>query len=402
MRFVVLMDPDDEARWSGAPASLVQALRDAGHEVATIPPPGEPLWHRFKRRFYRQYLGRTYIVDRAPPVLRARARTASRALAALPDVDAVLAVHPPDAAYLDCRAPVIVVHDATWYQLLDYYPGLERSRLARETVKAGIRLDRRALQTCDRVLYSSHWARDSAVRDYGIEPTKVWVAPLGAGLTTVPSRADIARWLARRSQGPCRLLFVGTEWHRKGGDIAISVARRLQDGGMPVELHVVGCVPPAPLPSCVRLHGYLSKRDTTQAARLHRLFEDASFFILPSRAECFGMVICEAAAYGLPVIASDTGGIPEVLGGGEWGIMLAPTSPPESFARWIRAGRADAEAYARMAWAARRDFEERLNWGVFCRRLVEIVHSLERERWHASKPLADQGIARELEASPPP
>jgi glycosyltransferase involved in cell wall biosynthesis len=93
----------------------------------------------------------------------------------------------------------------------------------------------------------------------------------------------------------------------------------------------------------------------------------------------------------LPALATKTGGIPEILGGGDWGIMLEPTSPLEAFARWIRAGRADAEAYSRMAWAARRDFEERLNWAVFCRRLVEIVHSLKGERRPAPSLSAPRG-----------
>jgi glycosyltransferase involved in cell wall biosynthesis len=160
----------------------------------------------------------------------------------------------------------------------------------------------------------------------------------------------------------------------------MAVARRLHDDGVPVELHIVGCDPPAPLPAFVHVHGHLSKRDPRQSAQLWRLFQEASFFILPSRAECFGIVFCEAAAYGLPTIATTTGGIPEILGGGDWGIMLAPDSPPEAFARWIRASRTDTESYARMAWAARRDYEERLNWPVFCRELVKIVESIERER----------------------
>ena len=131
-----------------------------------------------------------------------------------------------------------------------------------------------------------------------------------------------------------------------------------------------------------------------QSAQLWRLFEEASFFILPSRAECFGVVFCEAAAYGLPTIATNTGGIREILGRGDWGTMLAPHAPPEAFARWIHAARADAQAYARMAWAARRDFEERLNWPVFCRELVEIVGTIEQERGHASPPVADESAAR--------
>jgi glycosyltransferase involved in cell wall biosynthesis len=377
MRFVLLghADPNDEGFWSGTPMHIVGALRDAGHEVSTIGPlePGVTLWGRIKGRFYRHAFERNYLINRDPAVCSARAVHANRLLRDHTGADAIIVPYPPDAAYLKCPAPLILVHDATWHQLLDFYPGYEHRNLARETVEGGLELDRLALASCDRAIYASRWAANSAVCDYGIEPSKVQVIPLGAGLTIVPSRDEIARSIEARRHGPTRLLFVGVDWHRKGGDIALKAAHRLRDSGMPVELQIVGCEPIGAAPDFVRHFGFLSKKDPQQAALIHRLFLEANFLIMPSRAECFGVVFCEAAAYGLPVVTTNVGGIPEILADRDWGTMLPPTAPPEEFARVIRTKCADQSGYKRMAWVAREDFEARLNWGAFCRAATKLV-----------------------------
>lgn len=383
MRFVVLghMDPNDEAYWSGIPMHLVQALRAAGHEVTTIGPldPAVTPWARIKGRFYRHAFGRNYLVNRDPAIFKLRAVHANHLLEAHADADAVITLYPPDSAFLQSPAPLIVIHDATWPQLLDFYPGYERSNLAQETIEGGLELDRRAFANCDLSIFSSRWAADSAIADYGTDPSKVRVVPFGAGLATEPSRTDIKRWLEHRQEDPCRLLFVGVDWFRKGGDIALAAAQKLHHEGMPVELMVAGCTPPGAMPSFVRCFGFLSKKVPAEAARIHRLFQQASFLVLPTRADCFGVVFCEAAAYGLPVVTTNVGGIPEILRSREWGVMFPPSSDPEDLARFIRTSRAQPEIYARMAWAARRDFENRLSWRAFCDELVAIVQSAKPE-----------------------
>src|SRR5262249_22148241 len=195
MRFVLLghMDPNDEGFWSGTPANNARALRNAGHEVATIGPllPHVTLWGRVKGRFYRHVSGRVYLIKMDPALVRARATQANQLLRDHAEADAIVVFDAPDAAYLEGLAPLILVNDATWAGLLDFY--CERSNLARETVASGLELDRRALANCDRVIYSSCWAADSAIQHYGMDRSKVRVVPFGASLTAVPSDAAVAQ-----------------------------------------------------------------------------------------------------------------------------------------------------------------------------------------------------------------
>jgi glycosyltransferase involved in cell wall biosynthesis len=382
MHFIVLghMDPEDEAFWSGTPKNIVGGLRDAGHHVTTIGPlkPQVTLWARIKGRLYRHVCGKVYLINRDPAVARLRAQHANRMLRDCSAADAVIVPYLPDAAYLNCVAPLILVHDATWHQLLDFYPGYERTRIAKETQNGGYEMDLLSLRKCGRAIYASKWAASSAINDYRIDPTKVCVLPLGAGFHLIPTRDQLVQWVKGRGRGPCRLLFVGIDWYRKGGDIAVAIAQRLASRGLPVELQVVGCDLAGAVPSFVRSYGFLSKTDPLQAHVIQRLFGEADFFVLPTRAECFGMVFNEAAAYGLPVAATSVGGVPEIVGE-SWGSLWSSNATPDAIAEWIHVNYFDRDAYESMAWSARKNFEERLSWGAFCRDLVVITEKLQAE-----------------------
>jgi glycosyltransferase involved in cell wall biosynthesis len=382
MHFVAVgsLSPEDESFWSGTARSAVLNLRRLGHQVTSIGPlkPEMPLIEWVKERIYRHILRLRYETDRNPAILEARAREANAALRAHADADAVITFYPPDAAYLRTKVPLLVVHDVTWNQLLDfYYP---RARVARETIAGGNALDRLGYVNCDRVIMSSRWAAEGVVRDYGIDAEKVLDWPLGINLATLPTHDELKTALALRGRAPCRLLFAGFDWQRKGGDTAIAVARTLHDKGFPVELQIVGIEPPPVALPFVTYVGILSKKDPADAARHAALFKDADFLLLPTRADCTPMVINEAAANALPVLATTVGGVPYLAGNGRWSALLAPDAPAEDYASWIEAVYRDRGRYEDLAWAARRDFDERLNWDAFCSKLCATVKGLKRAR----------------------
>ena len=86
-------------------------------------------------------------------------------------------------------------------------------------------------------------------------------------------------------------------------------------------------------------------------ADLDRSYEAADLLVLPSRGETYGMVVTEALARGLPVVAADVGGVAETLGHGTGAVrpgLLVPADDPAALAAALRTWLGDAEV--RLSW----------------------------------------------------
>ena len=104
-------------------------------------------------------------------------------------------------------------------------------------------------------------------------------------------------------------------------------------------------------------------------ARLDRLYRDCDVLLLPTRGECAGIVFCEAAAYGMPVVATRTGGVQELVVDGETGYLLPVDAEPGEFARTIC--ERVMPTYRSISRSARRRYEMHLNWDVVARKIAE-------------------------------
>ncbi len=100
-----------------------------------------------------------------------------------------------------------------------------------------------------------------------------------------------------------------------------------------------------------------------------------SVFIQPSLDEGFGVAVLEAMASGLPVIASDVGGLRELVQNGKTG-FLAPLDAPAVLAAKIRLLLDDPEMRARMGAAGRRLAEERFSLAVMVKKTADLYDSL--------------------------
>jgi glycosyltransferase involved in cell wall biosynthesis len=253
--------------------------------------------------------------------------------------------------------------------MLHFYP--DYSSLSRRAIQVGMELDTLALERASVAFYASEWAARSAVRDHGADPRNVEVVPYGANMPITYTRDELAGIVLRRPSDRCRLLFVGLDWTRKGGDRAVEIARLLNEQGLPTELHVVGSAPhPATeLPTYVHVHGFVDKSTTAGAARMRHLFEASHFLVQPVTAEAFGVVFCEAAGHGVISLASRVGGIPSAVREGVTGALFDVHASIEEYADFVRRAMEDRNRYEAMALRAFDEYKRNLNWEVQAKRV---------------------------------
>lgn len=372
--FVSVLDPADVKNWSGTPYFMFEALKRSGHEVHAIAPLKSrfELVERLSQRCINAVSRTCYDITRTHAYARARACQASRMIKER-SFDLVLCPSSIVAAYLEVDAPIVTWEDATFAGMLNYYPG-KWENFSSWTIQSANQLQQRALARSAISIFASEWALDSARSSYSVSTESLAFVPFGANIEQAPDAAEIASAIENRAEAQiCRLLFVGVEWARKGGDLVLATADKLRRSGVQVQVDIVGCHPPCPVPEDVIVHGFVSKATDQGRQFLRRLYQDAHFLFVPSQAECYGLVFAEASAYGIPSIAKATGGIPSVVRDGENGWTLPIDAGADVYAQKIAELISDRQRYQEMARRARQMYEETYNWDSAIRRFDAVL-----------------------------
>lgn len=362
LAYITSYDARDVRNWSGLGHFIARALEDQAIAVQYVGDLRAELtpWAAMRWMTYR-LLGKRYLKDRDPGVVAGYARQVERALrTARPDV--LLSPGTVPIAGLRAERPLVIWTDATFADMVDFYPDF--CRLSPATLRAGHAMEAEALSRCSLAIFSSEWAADTAVRRYGMDPRKVRVVPFGANVRAQHTPDEIRALVAARPRTRCKLLFLGVDWYRKGGDVALEAVRRLQERGVDAELTIVGCEPPGDvaLPEGVHVLGRISKATPEGCERLERLIAEAHFLLLPTRADCTPVVFGEANAFGVPCVAPDVGGVASVIRHGRNGFVIPPAAGPVGYAEAIATAWSDAEAYADLALSSFEEYRTRLNW----------------------------------------
>jgi glycosyltransferase involved in cell wall biosynthesis len=116
-------------------------------------------------------------------------------------------------------------------------------------------------------------------------------------------------------------------------------------------------------------------------ADLDRSYAAADLVVLASRAETYGMVVIEALARGLPVVATDVGGVTEAFGHGTDGIrpgLLVPPGDPVALGAALRAWLGDAELRAQLREAARERRESLPGWSITTASVAAVLAQVSR------------------------
>ncbi len=261
--------------------------------------------------------------------------TLKAALQARRDIDAMQRQTPLDALFFHThitavlsqkwlkRIPSVVSIDATpqqYDELGQFYahasgPGwLEQRKW---------RLNQNIFRAARHLVSWSHWAK-AGLDAYEVSSDKV---------TVIPPGVNVSEWTRpepRRPQSSAvKLLFVGGNLERKGGEVLLEAFRKLRErlpapayaaNTQPaVELHLVTRTAVSPEPGLFVYNDMQPNND-----RLKQLYFESDIFCLPTFGDCLPMALAEAGAAGLPLVASDVAAIPEIVRDDETGFLAPP------------------------------------------------------------------------------
>jgi glycosyltransferase involved in cell wall biosynthesis len=240
LSYVTDADIRDINHWSGLTWHIFHMLKKQDIEVAVI----DNLINytdfvSLARRLYARIMGITgkrYFVERELSVAKRYAKAIEKNINQ--NIDIIFSPGSIPFSALKSNKKKVFYTDATFAAMINYYPAYKN--LCKHTIRLGNELEKSALENCDLAIYSSEWAAESAIHDYHINPEKVKVVPFGANIECARNEHDIKEIIKTKTKEVCNLLFIGVDWERKGGEIAVKIAEQIHNSGIPVHLDIVG------------------------------------------------------------------------------------------------------------------------------------------------------------------
>ncbi len=376
--FVSSGDPKNRRQWSGTVSYIFEKLIISNNVVVADISGSESKFIRFVSKM-RHYICRVFGKRYSGNYSLLQAKKDSKYLQKIvnnnQDADFIFCVSKSGAiAYLQTKIPIIYLCDATFNLLDGYYDHLKN--MSCWTKREGNLLDKKAINNAKIIICASKWAQQSVVNDYGATIEKTLIIPFGAN-------CNVIKYIPKGKLS-YKILFCGVEWHRKGGQIAVDTICELNKRGLHVELYLVGCMPPKEINSTfIHVVGFLNKNKAEEANRLESLYQESDLLLLPTVAECAGIVFAEAASRGLPSIAFNTGGVSNYVIDGITGYTLPMEATHMDFADKIEGLYMHKEQLLEMSNQARQIYDTTLNWDVWKEKTEEVLKGIVKyDNWN--------------------
>lgn len=209
----------------------------------------------------------------------------------------------------------------------------------------------------DVFLPRTSWCAGSLMNNFHIPSDKITV--------TMPP-IDLSIWKPLKKDGSadkCRILFVGNDFERKGGLFLLKVFKDYLSSrcSLTIISNDKDIMKYGDDPRIAIIRGL----DHSKKAELIKIYQDSDLFLFPTRNEKLGIALCEAAAAGLPIIATDVGGTGDIVRNSVNGYLMQYNSSAEEWAAKINALIDDGPLRATFGANSRKLAEQLLDVSLF-------------------------------------
>ncbi len=323
-------------------------------EIAVIIAPSMPRWlqrlhmlHTVRWPRVRWYRAWRHAVEKTPGAFRATTRATQAKLAPLQHTyDAIFFFGAMSAPGTTLDKPLFVFTDSCrWLSSRNRHDTISHFKSPREEAQ-WLELEGGVYRAARRVFCGTEFVGRALVSAYGLPPGNVVVTGLGAG-------SAFGEPYEKQFDGKT-IFYIGKgDFERKGGVVLIKAFERVRREIPGATLHIVG---QDSLPSSEGIisHGFVRDRQ-----KILELMRSAHVFSLPSLIDRNPISVLEAMASGTPVVASDYGAIPELVG--EAG-LTAPCGDVDATANALLTILRDSTLAARMGAVGRQRYLNSYNW----------------------------------------
>lgn len=376
--YLTTENPYDINAWSGTIVAVRKALESAGNEIILCNNLHIPRTYALILKIYSKLSKKHVDVKRQPYVLKSLAKQLSRCTKKL-DYDIIFCISSLICPYYKDDKKIVYYTDACFASMLDYY--FDSSKWTPFSIENGHNAEKLSMINSDKIILTSQWAVNSAIDAYDISPTKFSAINIGSNLYHSYNSDDLLHYFMKRNtMNPLtyyKFLFVGRDWKRKGGALALSIVKELNYKGYPSKLIIIGTTPKLSddEKNYVNFVGFLDKSKVSDITMLEHYYLESDFYIQPSIAECQAVSYAEASAFGLPCIATDTGGISDIVNENN-GHLLLPNDDVNKYIEVIEPYLLEPQKYFHLAQSAFEYYKTNLNWNVIGEKISQVLLEL--------------------------
>ncbi|MEK4012840.1 glycosyltransferase family 4 protein [Peribacillus sp. FSL M8-0224] len=374
--FICTGKHNDLGNWSGTVSSLYQTIRKISPSVEVVED-FKPL--KIIKLIYlllNKLSSKRYLIDRNRFVLKVYSSKIKRTIKQK-KYDVIFSTSSLPVTYLKTDIPIVFYTDATFKNMVNYYE--EFTNLSSYTLREGDYLEKLSLNNSALAIYSSEWAKNSAINDYGCSKENVKVLNFGLNIQNKLNSDDIHENLKSKiNDKEIKLFFMGVDFKRKGGYLALDIVKYINSKGYKAKLYIAGSEPliDDEYKKYTEVIGFLNKAIKEDQIIIDKMYKQSHFFLLPTKSEAYGIVFAEASSYGLPSITTNTGGVPSVVKNTKNGYCLDVSASPKEFGDIIISNFINKKEYLKLSMNTYKEYQDKLNWDYVESKINNYIESL--------------------------
>lgn len=230
--------------------------------------------------------------------------------------------------------------------------------------------EKKALQNADKIIAVSNWMKNNVENIIGRDPKIIYI-PNGVNYEKYTHSKKV------KINHPS-ILFIGRLVKLKGLDLLLKSLHIVKESIPDIHLYVIGQGSQheklTSLAVKLNVNNNISFLGFFSGDEKNQFLASADIFVMPSRIENASISLMEALASGIPIVASNVGGIPHILNYGEYGILVEPENP-EDLANGIIKLIGDPVLRKELSEKGRKRAQE-YSWDEITKKTIELYQSL--------------------------